>query len=50
MSKTGTDCQYDYRYAQELTSSNLIHELNQGSTIETIRIIENKILTEQWSP
>jgi IS30 family transposase len=50
LSKTGTDGQYDYRYAQELTSLNMIRNLNQGPATETIDIIENKILTEQWSP
>ena len=50
LSKTGTDGQYDYRYAQKVTSSNMVRDLNQGPEIETIEIIENKILTEQWSP
>ena len=48
--KTGIDSQYDYRYAQKLTSSNMVRHLNQGPATETIYIIENKIITEQWSP
>jgi len=50
LSKTGTGGKYDYHYANELTSSNMIRDLNQGPSDETIDIIEKKIINEQWSP
>lgn len=50
LSKTGTDGKYDCHYADELTRTNMVRQLNQGPSKETIAVIETKILNEQWSP
>jgi len=50
LSKRNEVGEYDYKYAQALTSGNMGRPGHQKPEGETIRLIEEKIVNEQWSP
>lgn len=50
LSKRNEFGEYDYKYAQKLTSQNMVRSGHQKPEEETIMCIEEKIVNEQWSP
>ena len=50
LSKRNNAGVYDYKYAQQLSSSNMARHRYQGPDDKTIAMIEEKIINEQWSP
>jgi IS30 family transposase len=50
LSKKNESGAYEYKYAQKLTSTNMIRRNHQKPTEEIIALIEMKIINEQWSP
>jgi len=50
LSKRNESGEYEYNYAQKLTSANMGRRGHHKVEEETIRFIEEKIINEQWSP
>jgi len=50
LSKRNESGEYEYSYAQKLTSANMGRPGHHKPEEETIRLIEKKIINEQWSP
>ena len=50
LSKRNESGEYEYNYAQRLTSANMARPGHHKPEEETIKLIEKKIINEQWSP
>jgi IS30 family transposase len=50
LSKRNESGEYEHNYAQKLTSANMGRRGHHKAEEETIRLIEEKIINEQWSP
>lgn len=50
ISKTNLLGTYDYEHANQMTSTNMARHRHQAPSIETVSIIDKKILDQQWSP
>ena len=50
LSKRNEAGEYDYKYAQKLTSASMGRPCHQKTDKRVIRFIEEKIVNKQWSP
>lgn len=50
LSKKQDNGKYDYEYADKLSSHNMARHRHQGPCEDTVMLIEEKLLSQQWSP
>ena len=50
LGKSQENGRYNANYANSLTKENLSNGRHQGPEDATIKVVESKILTDQWSP